>query len=109
MTSVSGRPLKQYRRATTAKRLASLGTAVALLFRRAEHLDEIVHDITVAGGTAIAVPVDVTDASTLMSGAPARHRMPPGARTSRSHRVRRRATAPRTNVETTILPTAQTV
>jgi hypothetical protein len=43
---------------------------VALLARRAERLDEIVHDITVAGGTAIAVPVDLTDASTLMSGHP---------------------------------------
>jgi hypothetical protein len=41
---------------------------VALLPRRAERLDEIVHDITVACGTAIVVPVDVTDASILMSG-----------------------------------------
>jgi short-subunit dehydrogenase len=42
--------------------LARQGAAVGLLARRAEALDEIVTEIEAAGGRAIALPADVTDA-----------------------------------------------
>ena len=42
--------------------LARRGTAVGLLARRAEVLDEIVNEIEAAGGRALALPADVTDA-----------------------------------------------
>ncbi|CDO88686.1 oxidoreductase [Mycobacterium triplex] len=48
--------------AATAKALAAEGAAVALLARRAERLAELKTDIESAGGTALVVPADVTDA-----------------------------------------------
>ncbi|SDF40953.1 NADP-dependent 3-hydroxy acid dehydrogenase YdfG [Lentzea fradiae] len=47
--------------AATATRLAELGASVALLARRKEKLDALAETITGAGGTAVALPVDVTD------------------------------------------------
>lgn len=46
----------------TAKRLATSGAKVALLARRADRLDKLVDEIEQAGGTALALAVDVTDA-----------------------------------------------
>jgi NADP-dependent 3-hydroxy acid dehydrogenase YdfG len=46
--------------AATATRLAELGAKVAVLARRKDKLDALVDSITRDGGTAIAVPVDVT-------------------------------------------------
>ncbi|RCG21005.1 SDR family NAD(P)-dependent oxidoreductase [Sphaerisporangium album] len=46
--------------AATAQRLAGLGAKVAVLARRKNRLDELVGSIGAAGGTAIAIPVDVT-------------------------------------------------
>jgi NADP-dependent 3-hydroxy acid dehydrogenase YdfG len=48
--------------AATAQALAAHGAAVALLARRADRLEEVQADIESAGGTALAVPTDVTDA-----------------------------------------------
>src|ERR1700742_3036152 len=48
--------------AATARALALQGAAVALLARRADRLDQIKADIESAGGTAVSVPTDVTDA-----------------------------------------------
>ncbi len=48
--------------AATAKSLAAHGAAVALLARRADRLDGLKTDIESAGGTALVVPADVTDA-----------------------------------------------
>ena len=48
--------------AATAKALAAEGAAVALLARRADRLAELKADIESAGGTALAVAADVTDA-----------------------------------------------
>ena len=48
--------------AATAKALAAEGAAVALLARRADRLDELKADIESSGGTALAVPADVTNA-----------------------------------------------
>src|ERR1700740_3554406 len=48
--------------AATAKALAAEGAAVALLARRADRLDELKADIESSGGTARAVPADVTNA-----------------------------------------------
>ena len=48
--------------AATARVLASQGAAVALLARRADRLELLRADIESAGGTALAVPADVTDA-----------------------------------------------
>ncbi|MFJ1768196.1 SDR family oxidoreductase [Amycolatopsis sp. NPDC088138] len=45
----------------TAERLAQLGAKVAVAARRKENLDALVARITEAGGTALAVPLDVTD------------------------------------------------
>ena len=42
--------------------LARRGAAVGLLARRADALNEIVKEIEAAGGRAIALPADVTDA-----------------------------------------------
>jgi len=44
-----------------AERLAELGAGVAVMARRADRLDAVVDRIATAGGTALAVPVDVTD------------------------------------------------
>ena len=48
--------------AATAKALAAQGAAVALLARRADRLTELKNEIESAGGTALVVPADVTDA-----------------------------------------------
>ncbi|WP_329049102.1 SDR family oxidoreductase [Amycolatopsis sp. NBC_01488] len=45
----------------TAERLAQLGAKVAVAARRQENLDALVARITEAGGTALAVALDVTD------------------------------------------------
>jgi NADP-dependent 3-hydroxy acid dehydrogenase YdfG len=39
----------------TARRLAAAGSAVALVARRKDRLDQIVGDITTAGGRAVAI------------------------------------------------------
>jgi len=44
-----------------AELLASAGASVLVAARRAEDLDEVVTAISGAGGTAVAVPTDVTD------------------------------------------------
>jgi NADP-dependent 3-hydroxy acid dehydrogenase YdfG len=46
--------------AATARRLAREGVAVAVVARRRARLDELADDITAAGGTAFAVPADIT-------------------------------------------------
>ncbi|GIE83495.1 oxidoreductase [Actinoplanes philippinensis] len=51
--------------AATAELLAARGATVALLARRKDRLDELTARITAAGGTALAVPVDVTDTTAL--------------------------------------------
>ena len=48
--------------AATARALAAHGAAVALLARRADRLHELEADIESAGGTALVLPADVTDA-----------------------------------------------
>ncbi|MGZ4514493.1 MAG: SDR family NAD(P)-dependent oxidoreductase [Mycobacterium sp.] len=48
--------------AATARALAAEGAAVTLLARRADRLAELKADIESAGGTALAVAADVTDA-----------------------------------------------
>ncbi|MBB5915209.1 NADP-dependent 3-hydroxy acid dehydrogenase YdfG [Nocardia transvalensis] len=55
--------------AATAKRLAASGAAVALVARRAERLELLVEEIEQAGGTALALTVDVTDAQALRTAA----------------------------------------
>ncbi|SEB30276.1 SDR family oxidoreductase [Streptomyces melanosporofaciens] len=47
--------------AATAERLAQLGAKVAVLARRKDKLDGVVENIHAAGGTALALAVDVTD------------------------------------------------
>ncbi|AZP81106.1 SDR family NAD(P)-dependent oxidoreductase [Mycobacterium avium subsp. paratuberculosis] len=49
--------------AATATALAAEGAAVALLARRADRLAELQAEIECAGGTALVVPADVTDAA----------------------------------------------
>jgi NADP-dependent 3-hydroxy acid dehydrogenase YdfG len=49
--------------AATAKALAAQGAVVALLARRADRLQELKAEIESAGGSALVVPVDVTDAA----------------------------------------------
>jgi NADP-dependent 3-hydroxy acid dehydrogenase YdfG len=53
----------------TAKRLAASGARVAVLARRAERLENLAKEIEQAGGTALAVAVDVTDASAMRAAA----------------------------------------
>ncbi len=48
--------------AATAQALAAQGAAVALVARRAERLQDLKAEIESAGGTALVVPADVTDA-----------------------------------------------
>ena len=48
--------------AATALGLAAEGAAVALLARRADRLRDLKADIEAAGGTALVLPADVTDA-----------------------------------------------
>ncbi|GAB92689.1 SDR family oxidoreductase [Gordonia rhizosphera] len=51
--------------ASTAEMLAAAGYPVALAARRVNKLQEIVDRITSAGGEAVAVPLDVTDAASV--------------------------------------------
>ncbi|MFI7134097.1 SDR family oxidoreductase [Nonomuraea sp. NPDC050153] len=53
----------------SAEHLAELGARVAVLARRAERLDDLVARIDKAGGQALALAVDVTDAAALRSAA----------------------------------------
>jgi NADP-dependent 3-hydroxy acid dehydrogenase YdfG len=53
----------------TAKRLAVSGAKVAVLARRADRLETLAKEIEQAGGTALALPVDVTDAAALRTAA----------------------------------------
>ncbi|WP_067833884.1 SDR family oxidoreductase [Nocardia lijiangensis] len=55
--------------AATAKRLAASGATVALLARRADRLELLAKEIERAGGTALALTVDVTDAQALRTAA----------------------------------------
>src|SRR5437667_801379 len=52
-----------------AVELARRGAAVGLLARRGEVLNEIVNEIDAAGGRALALPADVTDATAVRSAA----------------------------------------
>jgi NADP-dependent 3-hydroxy acid dehydrogenase YdfG len=45
----------------TALELASQGASVALVARRQDRLNELVAEIEKAGGTALAVPTDISD------------------------------------------------
>lgn len=51
--------------AATAEWLAAAGHPVALAARRVDKLQELADKITAAGGEAVAVPLDVTDESTV--------------------------------------------
>ncbi|OLZ61282.1 short-chain dehydrogenase [Streptomyces sp. IMTB 2501] len=55
--------------AATARLLAARGAKVALLARRRERLDALAAGITAAGGVALAVAADVTDADALSTAA----------------------------------------
>ncbi|MEQ6903087.1 SDR family NAD(P)-dependent oxidoreductase [Nocardioides sp. YIM 152588] len=48
-----------------ARVLAAAGAKVAVCARRVERLDALVAEIAEAGGTAVAVPLDVTDAAAI--------------------------------------------
>ena len=45
--------------------LAAAGASVAACARRADKLDDLVAEITAAGGSAVAVPLDVSDATAI--------------------------------------------
>lgn len=53
----------------TAARLATLGAKVAIAARRTDNLDALAARITAAGGTALALPLDVTDRSAVTAAA----------------------------------------
>jgi NADP-dependent 3-hydroxy acid dehydrogenase YdfG len=53
----------------TAERLAALGARVAVLARRADRLQELVTRVATAGGTALAIPLDVTDRAAVRAAA----------------------------------------
>lgn len=55
--------------AATAERLAGLGATVVVLARRKDRLDQVVETIEAAGGTALALAVDVTDRAAVQSAA----------------------------------------
>lgn len=55
--------------AATAKRLAASGATVAVLARRADRLELLAEEIAHAGGTALALTVDVTDAQAMRTAA----------------------------------------
>ncbi|GAA5165324.1 MULTISPECIES: SDR family oxidoreductase [Amycolatopsis] len=55
--------------AATAERLAALGAKVAIAARRKENLDALAERITAAGGTALALPLDVTDRDAVTAAA----------------------------------------
>jgi NADP-dependent 3-hydroxy acid dehydrogenase YdfG len=57
--------------AATARLLAERGARVALLARRQQRLDDLAAEITAAGGEAVAVVADVTDADQLSAAADA--------------------------------------
>ena len=50
-----------------AKSYTMAGATVVVAARRQENLDEVVADITAAGGQALAVPTDVTDKASLVN------------------------------------------
>jgi len=53
----------------TAERLAALGAKSAVCGRRKDNLDALAARITAAGGTAIALPLDVTDRAAVTAAA----------------------------------------
>ncbi|MFE4924367.1 SDR family oxidoreductase [Streptomyces sp. NPDC056661] len=53
----------------SAEHLAELGAAVVVLARRADRLHDLVVRIQKAGGTAVAIAVDVTDATAVQAAA----------------------------------------
>jgi NADP-dependent 3-hydroxy acid dehydrogenase YdfG len=53
----------------TAFRLATLGAQVAVAARRTDNLDALAARITAVGGTALALPLDVTDRSAVNTAA----------------------------------------
>ena len=53
----------------TAFRLATLGAKVAVAARRTDNLDALAARITATGGTALALPLDVTDRSAVNAAA----------------------------------------
>ncbi|MET9551226.1 SDR family oxidoreductase [Streptomyces sp. NPDC006645] len=55
--------------AVTARRLAELGATVVVLARRKDRLDDVVKNIEAAGGTALALAVDVTDREAVLGAA----------------------------------------
>ncbi|MEU2253973.1 SDR family oxidoreductase [Nocardia xishanensis] len=55
--------------AATAKRLAASGARVAVLARRADRLELLAEEIAQAGGTALTLTVDVTDAQAVRTAA----------------------------------------
>ncbi|WP_020415952.1 SDR family oxidoreductase [Amycolatopsis sp. ATCC 39116] len=55
--------------AATAERLAALGAKVAVAARRKDNLDDLVARITAAGGTALALTLDVTDRDAVAAAA----------------------------------------
>ncbi|CAM5240578.1 MULTISPECIES: SDR family oxidoreductase [Streptomyces] len=55
--------------AAAAERLAGLGATVVVLARRKDKLDRVVKTIEAAGGTALALAVDVTDRAAVQSAA----------------------------------------
>ncbi|WP_079040600.1 SDR family NAD(P)-dependent oxidoreductase [Streptomyces prasinus] len=57
--------------AATARRLAELGAAVAVVARRQEKLSALTADIASAGGKAVCLPVDVTDRAAVRTRASA--------------------------------------
>jgi 3-oxoacyl-[acyl-carrier protein] reductase len=52
----------------TALALAAAGARVAVAARNAEKLDAVAHEITQAGGAALAVPMDVANADEIKTG-----------------------------------------
>ncbi|MFD8418649.1 SDR family oxidoreductase [Streptomyces sp. NPDC059466] len=55
--------------AATAERLAELGATVVVLARRKDKLDDVVKRVEAAGGTALALAVDVTDRAAVQTAA----------------------------------------
>jgi NADP-dependent 3-hydroxy acid dehydrogenase YdfG len=53
----------------TAKRLAGSGAKVAVLARRADRLEKLANEIEEAGGTALAIAIDVTDVDAVRAAA----------------------------------------